>query len=328
VTSRARLGTSCLSLAAALCAAASCFAQSLPPGVDECLRSADEQRAATLAEQPAGDDARRAPPVLADVCPQLATQIDAGPWGDVLVGDAASLSPETLGTLARVVDSYRQAPAAREISSAALDEALKDLDSPPPKAPTLRERIQRWFDEHFARGDNAKSRWLEDWLSQLSVPERIIRYLVISLGIALVIATGAVVVNELRVAGVLAGDTLRSFTPPGSSGPGDEDPVVTGLDDLARAPLARRPALLLKLVLERLRAGGYSRLRPSLTHRELVAAVDGLRVEQSDALRSVATAAERVTFGDWLPAQRDVDEVVASGRSLIESLGEPEVPAR
>jgi hypothetical protein len=299
----------------------------LPPGVDDCLDSV--QQLPPPAEQPGrDDDARRGPPTLAEVCSELAARIDASSWADALGGDAESLSPDTLRALARVADSYRQPAPQRDISSAALDEALDGLQSPPPKSPTLLERIQRWLDEHFARGDGARSRWLEDWLAQLSVPELIVRYLVISLGILLVIATAAIIVNELRVAGVLAGDTLRKFSPPGSGEPGEGDPVAHDLDDIARAPLARRPALLLKLVLERLRAGGHARLRPSLTHRELVAAVDGLRVEQNDALRAVAVAAERVTFGDWLPAQRDVDEVVASGRSLLASLEEREDAAR
>jgi hypothetical protein len=183
---------------------------------------------------------------------------------------------------------------------------------------TFWQRIRKWLDERLA-SRNSRGQWLEDWLGNLSVPERAVRYLLIVLGAVLVIATAAVIVNELRIAGVLAGGVLRKYSPLAPRAPSG-DARVSGFEDIALAPLARRPALLLLLVLDRLGARGKTPLRDSLTHRELVAAADGLSSNQSDALRTVASAAERATFGGWRPAERDVDSIVESARVLVASL--------
>jgi hypothetical protein len=158
----------------------------------------------------------------------------------------------------------------------------------------------------------------------LSPSERVVRYLVIVLGIALVVATVVVVVNELRAAGVLAGSVLRKYAPLSPAAPEGADTRVADLDDVARAPLARRPVLLLALVLTRLRARGRAPLRDSLTHRELLGAAAGLSAEQSAAFAVVVGAAERVTFADWRPEERDVDGIVARGGALLASFAADE----
>ncbi len=191
---------------------------------------------------------------------------------------------------------------------------------------SLWERVQKWLDERLGSRDGGAGRWIDDWLGNLSVPERFVRYFLIVLGVLLVAATAAVIVNELRIAGVLAGGALRKYSPLAARD-ADGAAAVRDFDDIARAPVARRPALLLLLVIERLRARAKTApLRDSFTHRELVAAADDLSVEQSAALRAVAGAAERATFGDWRPEERDVDDVVARGRSLVASLSEERSP--
>ena len=140
----------------------------------------------------------------------------------------------------------------------------------------------------------------------------------ISLGIVLVAVTIAIVHNELRVAGVFRGGVLRKYSPLDRSS--DTAPEQRGdFDDVARAPLARRPVLLLALVLQRLRARGVLSSRDSLTHRELLHAAR-LSAPQSAAFGAVLDAAERLTFTDWRPAAQEVEPVVARGRELLSSL--------
>ena len=178
-----------------------------------------------------------------------------------------------------------------------------ELEKPAPL--TIWQRIQQWYDEHFgASGDEARG-WLEQWLQRFAPSDTFVSYFVILLGIVLVAVTVAIVYNELRVAGVLAGGVFRKYSPLAPAAPDSEPERPRSFDDLTRAPLARRPVLLLALVLDRLRARGVPALRDSLTHRELLGAAR-LTAPQSAAFGAVLDAAERVTFADWRPAEADV----------------------
>jgi hypothetical protein len=306
--------------------AAPAWAQSLPPGVDDCVALVKERNPDANVDA-AGAEA----PLLGDVCPELAAAINEGPWGEAIAEVwADELSLNAFLELTQLVSVYDR-PAAGDFAlhSEALDESLAALTLEKPTAElTLWARIQRWFDEQFgSRGADARG-WFEKWLEHLSPSERVVRYLVVVLGIVLVVATVIVVVNELRVAGVLAGDVLRKYSPLAPSSPERGDARALDLDDIARAPLARRPVLLLALVLERLRARGGVPLRDSLTHRELLGAAAGLSAEQNAAFAAVVGAAERVTFGEWRPEERDVEGLVARGRALLASFAGPEGATR
>jgi hypothetical protein len=293
--------------------ATSAAAQSLPAGVDSCLALIRQQSNSAEAAPPARAPPTE-PPLLGDLCPDLAEAINDGPWGEAIAGVwADQLSTSAFRELTELVPKYERPSSGEvELQTGSLDESLAALKLEKPTAElSIWGKIQRWFDEQFgARGGDTRS-WLQKWLEHLSPSERVVRYLVLVLGIALVVATVIVVVNELRVAGVLAGDV-------------PEDERVHDLDDVARAPLARRPVLLLALVLARLRERGKGSLRDSLTHRELVGAAAGLSGEQSSAFAAVVGAAERVTFGDWRPEQNDVDGIVARGRTLLASFAADE----
>jgi hypothetical protein len=293
--------------------------QRLPDNVAGCLsRMADLQPRV----EEDGDRRRTYPPRVGDVCPETAEAIDAGVWGGTLADEGAKdLTATSLAALAELAGRYdRPADSGVEIATASLDEALEELElRTTPESLSLWDRIQEWFDEHLgAQDDEARNR-LERWLADLSVPERIVRYVVIALGLLIVAATAVIVWNELRVAGVLAGGVLRKYAPlVRQSAEGESRP--RDLEDVLQAPLARRPALLLALVLDRLRAGSRAPLRDSLTHRELLGAARGLSPEQSDAFGAVVTAAERATFGGWRPDESACDGLIERGRALLAAL--------
>ena len=306
--------------------AAPAFAQSLPPGVADCLAAIERLQSAAADAAPEARPAPAEAPLLGDVCPELAEAIGDGPWGEALAGTSADrLGTAAFRHLTELVATYERPSAGElELHIDSLDDSLAALKLEMPAVElTIWERIQRWFDEQFgSRADS--SGWLAKWLEHLSPSERVVRYLVIMLGIVLVVATVFVVVNELRVAGVLAGDALRKYSPLAPSASEPAAARVPELDDIARAPLVRRPVLLLALVLERLRARGAAPLRDSLTHRELLGATAGMNGEQSAAFAVVVGAAERVTFGDWRPEEREVDGVLARGRALLASFASDE----
>jgi hypothetical protein len=301
--------------------ASSALAQALPPGVDDCVAKIKALRAS---DAEAAVERNRGSPTLGEVCPDIAAALAENPWGEALAG----VSPDDLETygfveLTTLVASYERPPGGAERpappSAAALDDALAELTLEKPATLTIWQRIQEWYEEHFgASGDEARGR-LETWLQRFAPSEKWVRYFVVLLGIALVAVTIAIVHNELRVAGVLGRGVLRKYSPLAPSPPGSEPARVRDFDDITRAPLARRPVLLLALVLERLRARGGQSFRESLTHRELLGAAR-LSAQQSAAFGAVLDAAERVTFADWRPAEPEVDPVLARGRELLSSL--------
>ncbi len=312
------------SLVAALAVVGACsaLAQSLPPGVDDCLAKIDALRTPAAAGQQSRVAASA--PTLADVCPDFAAALADNSWGEALAG----ISPDELETgafveLAKLAERYQRPSADGRGSSlpsaAALDAALAELKLEKPAPLTVWQRIEQWYDEHFgASGDETRG-WLEQWLHRFAPSDKWVSYFVILLGVALVAVTIAIVFNELRVAGVLAGGVLRKYAPLAPSAAGSEPERARNFDDVSRAPLARRPVVLLALVLERLRARGVPALRDSLTHRELLGAAR-LSAQESAAFGAVLDAAERVTFADWRPAEAEVEPVLLRGRELLSSL--------
>ena len=304
-------------------AASSALAGPLPSGVDDCLAKIKAPRAPD-AEASARQRADLTPaPTLGEACPDVAAALADNPWGEALAGVSSDdLETGAFVDLTALVARYERPPADVERPSppraAALDDALAELRLEKPAALSIWQRIQQWYDEHFgANGDEARG-WLEKWLQRFAPSASVVSYFVIALGIVLVAVTIAIVHNELRVAGVFRGGVLRKYQPLGRSSDTAPEPPAD-FADLARAPLARRPVLLLALVLQRLRARGVLPSRDSLTHRELLQAAR-LSAPQSAAFGAVLDAAERVTFADWRPAAEQVEPVVARGRELLSSL--------
>ena len=292
----------------------------LPPGADDCVAKINALHAP---DADAAVERNRRPPTLGEVCPDVAAALAESPWGEALAG----IAPDDLETsafveLATLVAGYERPTGGAERrappDSAALNDVLAELKLEKPAALTIWQRIQQWYDERFGASSDEARGWLETLLRRFAPSEKWVGYLVIMLGIVLVAATIAIVHNELRVAGVFRGGMLRKYSPLGQSSESEPE-KPRDFDDVARAPLARRPVLLLALVLERLRARGVLPLRDSLTHRELLRAAR-LSAQQSVAFGAVLDAAERVTFADWRPAEPDVAPVLARGRELLSSL--------
>jgi hypothetical protein len=308
--------------AAGLLGPAAAFAQSLPAGTDACMK----RIAAT-------DDLTRDGKelTLADLCPEIVDALAATVWGTALLKqppgdlDASSLAP-----LATLAHSYATTPGPG-LEPRGLDEALSSLRAPAPEPQrSLWDRVIDWIQQRLGLGERDGSSALERWLEGLTVPERLVRYLVIALGVLLVVGAVAILASELKAAGVLAGGARRSRSRPSGAAAGAL--LARGRLDLASLdslPLARRPAFLLALVLERLRRRpGAPALRDSLTHRELVGAAAALGDAERDALGAVAVAAERATFGDWIPEPKDAEALAARSAALIDTLDAAEAQAR
>jgi hypothetical protein len=318
-----RLLAASLVAAFAAVAASSALTEPLPASVRDCQERIEGLRSTDAEPVARRNTETTSLPTIGDLCPEFAAALAENPWGKALAGLApGDLETSAFVQLTTLVARYEGPPdgsgRSAAPSAAALDDALAELKLDKPAALTIWQRIQQWYDEHFgANGDEAGG-WLEKWLQRFAPSQTLINYVVIVLGLVLVAATAAIVHNELRIAGVFRGAALRKYSSLAEP-PASEPERPRDFADVAGAPLARRPVLLLALVVERLRARGLLASRESLTHRELLGAAR-LSAPQSAAFGAVLDAAERVTFADWRPDERDVDPVLARGRELLASL--------
>ncbi|HEX6994515.1 MAG TPA: hypothetical protein VF339_10265 [Gammaproteobacteria bacterium] len=261
-------------------------------------------------------------PRLVDVCADLAREIEAGKWAPALGRTpAGALTARPFEDLVDLIAHYERVPDRTDLE---VDELEALVDSLRPFEPvaelSLWERIREWLRERLGLDDAGGAGGVLEWLRNLSIPGEWVRALVYLLGFAIVIAALIVAANELRISGVLRGGRDRRRGRAAGGVPPWATRVPVTFDGVKRAPAVRQPALLLALVVERLKERFGDRVRDSLTHRELVAAAARLGVRRRDELEAVVVAAERVTFADWHPGPADVEPVIAHGKAVLDEL--------
>jgi hypothetical protein len=269
-------------------------------------------------------------PRLADVCADFAAQLDSGAWGGALgSGGADDLSVRSFEELIDLIEHYERAPRGTQLvvdDLAAVVESLRPFE--PVAELTLWERTRKWIRARLGFDDPARGGGLLDWLRNLSVPDDWIRTIVYVLGITIVIAALVVLVNELRISGVLGGSRGSARVRGGTAFvPAWAKRVPLTYDGVRRAPPASQPALLLELLVERLRARYGDAVRDSFTHRELADAAGALGVQRRSELDAVVAAAERVTFAGWHPEPVDVEPVISQGKAVLDELEAEREPA-
>lgn len=262
-------------------------------------------------------------PRLADVCPNLALELQSGAWAPTLGAVRADdLTSRQFEELVDLIEDYERAP--RE-AALAVEQLAAFVEALPPFEPvaevSLWDQIREWIRNRLGFDDPDRNGGLIEWLRNLSIPEEWVRTIVYVLGVSIVIAALVVFVNELRVSGMLGGDQsraqLRATT---SILPAWAKRLPLTFEGVRRAPPARQPALLLSMLVERLQARFGDAVRASLTHRELAAAAGKLGVRHQRELEAVAAAAERVTFAGWRPEREDVEPVIAQGHAVLAEL--------
>lgn len=283
-------------------------AQGLDTALDRCLAGIE-------------DEAPDAVLLIQDVCPDLVAVLARSPWAPALEDEVIGwMTPGDAVALLTLEEAYSSAgrPQGRPSieSLAAALAALPPFDPPPELS--LWDQIVLFLEDLFGV-DGEGGNWLPDWLRNLALPDSWTEIAVWAIGAAIVLAAVAVVLNELRHAGF--------FTRVGrGERGGGRDPVFERgrklpltLENVRAAPTAEQPALLLGLVLARLRSR-YGRIfGDELTHRELVraaGATDGLDIE---GFRTVVNAAERSTFADWRPTAQELEPLWSSGGRLLEA---------
>lgn len=267
-------------------------------------------------------DAGEGAPRLADVCADLAREIESGEWAPALAPiGPGELTARTFQDLVDVMAHYERRPYATSLAVDELDAVVESLRPFQPVAElSLWDRLREWIRKRLGLDEPGRGGGLIDWLSSLSIPDEWVRTIVYVLAITIVIGVLVVAVNELRVSGVLGrraggrdGATTRRV-------PAWATRMPPTIGAVKGAPPARQPVLLMTLLLERLQERFGERVRESLTHRELVAAAATLGLRTHGELAAVAGAAERVTYAGWRPGPAELEPVIAQGEAVLGEL--------
>jgi len=181
-------------------------------------------------------------------------------------------------------------------------------------------RFRQWLREALTPPpQRADQGWWRRLITDLGVSQAVLEGIAWG-ALALVLAlVSAVLVNELRVAGLLKGWKRRSAR--GRLGPAR--PAALTLLELERTGPSQRPRLLLELVTARL--GEQDRLPPAraLTVHELTRAARLPQESDREHLKELAAVCEWVRFSDRETAPHRLAAALAHGRELLAALETP-----
>ncbi|MGH8262610.1 MAG: DUF4129 domain-containing protein [Steroidobacteraceae bacterium] len=269
------------------------------------------------------NDEKPAPPGLATVCPDLVAAVAASEFGRLLPDDWDDvISTGRLNELRATLAASAPPAKATTLAADSLHDILAKMEAEQQHTPpTLWQRFKNWLKSLFERQKHKgeSESWI-NWLARhvhLSVTAgKIINYalLLLLLGAAI-----AIVVVELRAAGILTSagrETARRRAAAAIAGR-----ARLTLADVAAAPLAERPTLLVLLLIERCVATGRLRERSSLTHRELQRAARFEAPADRDAFSAVIHSAEAVRFAGQAPDEQALERAVREGQALLARLG-------
>jgi hypothetical protein len=252
-------------------------------------------------------------------CPELLPALAGAPWRDLLPQSLRERREEitagSLRTLEELIRSSGAAGAQRDAPSREiLSPVLAELGERGQEGATRWERFKRWLKEKVEkRKDDEDASALEKWSRKLKTSEGIAQA-VTYIGYAMVgVLVCFVIWSELRAAGLFGG-ARRSR---GRSDPAGLWRRRLMLADVAAAPLAERPGMLLRLLGE------------ALTRAERLPAADGLTAgaivrrasldsdEDRGELARIAAIADAVRYGSIRPPDESLENAVGSGQTLL-----------
>ena len=254
---------------------------------------------------------------LRAACPAIGTAIEDLGLVAVLPADwKARVSPRAMADWSALANRYAE-PALSPLPPPSSLRTIAMQLRPPPMPATWWERFKTWV---ASWPSAAPGRW-PDWLRFLPSwrPGASLLYGLMCLAM---IAAAAVVVIELRAAGVFGAGQRRTRPPrrsvtalPATA----EEPI--GPADVDGAPEHLRPVVLLRLLVAALTRShrlGHDR---DLTCRELIKAAHLDTTEQLETFATVALLAEQVLYGDPRHAPLPLnDAVMGNARGLYGQL--------
>jgi hypothetical protein len=181
---------------------------------------------------------------------------------------------------------------------------------------SLWQRFKAWLNRLLSvPAERQQDGWLQRLFAQLDIPAlmwRVITWAALAVVVAL---AGAIVINELRLAGV-----FRPRPAAGAAAPGPAQARRATLAEIGQTSLTQQPRLLLELIATRL--AEQARLPPprALTVRELTRAASLVDPHDRARLTDLAVACERLRYSDRALEQPALEHALAAGRELLSSL--------
>ncbi len=261
---------------------------------------------------------------IAARCPELAPALRASPWASWLPRNwdkpGNDLSDQGLTELRTLIvrESQRRAGIGA-LHIAGVTSVLAALSAGEPQPTGWWERFKAWLHGILeARAAADTDGWLARLLGTAQLSERVVRLIIVAVCAVLVVLAGAVVLNELRLAG-----WLRRRGEHGAGTAVDGGATGTGVSDLGQIEAAAeesRPRLLLELVVRRLYDRGLLPPAGALTVQELLRSARLTDRADRERLRVLAAASERLRFSNRVPEPEALGAALAGGRELLTAL--------
>ena len=266
-------------------------------------------------------------------CPDLVRRLDEGGWSAWLPRDWKrpdnDLSARGLRELGNLLDFLSRDAIAADAQAHPLN-----VDHLPAALAGLVQggaaerngwwaRTKAWLRDVFEHREAEDDDWFSRVVGQNGLSQAVIE-LVSYVALALVVMLAVVIVlNELRVDGVLGRLWRRVVTglfgrlPPAAERPAGGSLT---LDDVQQAPAAERPRVLLELIASRLTAEGRLPHSRGLTIRELTHAAR-LRDEiDRERLAQLARVSEQVRFSNDRASGEAIASALEGGRQMLQRI--------
>jgi hypothetical protein len=257
---------------------------------------------------------------IAARCPELTAALTDSAWAPWLPADwdqprnqlSAQGLTELRTLLSRSLTPSAKGRAPRAQAAAAIVARISQVDD---SHQGWWGRFKAWLRKIMA-GRERDSEVLPGWLATLNFSHGVAQ--VISwLALALVVAVAlAILVNELRIAGVLVGrGSARRGCPPRGA-----HRIAGALSDLERRAPREQPALLLQLIADRLTEQGRLPPARALTARELLHDAHLADDSERAALGELASVSEQLRFSTRDFAAARLAAAIADGRAMLARL--------
>jgi len=253
-------------------------------------------------------------------CPELLPALASAPWRDLLPQTLRErrdeISAESLRALADLVRQSGNGATLRDAPSREkLEPVLAELGAKGQEGATRWERFKRWLKEKLEnRKDDDEASALEKWSRQFQTSEGIAQAITYAGYVMVGLLVMFVIWSELRAAGLLGG-TRRTR---GGSDPAAQWRRRLMLADIAAAPLADRPGMLLRLLGEALTRAERLPAAEGLTAAAIVRRASLDSEQERAELAQVATTADSVRYGGSTPPDDQLEGTVAQAKGLLE----------
>ncbi len=179
------------------------------------------------------------------------------------------------------------------------------------------QRLKDWFRSLIAGHPQADDAWLRRWLADLKLSSGVSALIGWAALAAILALAAGILINELRIAGVLRRRLDRERSQPAQARPGRGSP---GLADIERAAPEEQPRLLLELIAQRLAVQQALPATRALTARELERQANLSEGSARARLAELVGVSERVRFSAERVSDASLAAALHGGRELLRAL--------